>query len=213
MAPRREQKGESVEPLTARPQRKQANKSCSAQNTTQRAWVEKTRSNASSKPGKKRFGKGKPVMQPGKKGKIEKAKPRHAIFPKGLPNPMPSEDPIRNDPGLIARLGLDWTSAQSKAYRRSIPVYQSAARLEKELHQHKLCSTQTLIWELLKKKLLPQIIKDFESAMAGLPRMDCNMEVDHIGPAVSLRSQGKNHEIHDLEMGPLNAMYSDGYAR
>ena len=294
--------------------------------------------------------------------------PRHAIFPPGLPNPLPGTNPRVNDPDLLQRLSLSWTEAEAQAFQRSIPTYHSnirqgrnlypaveewlveseraKARLKRyyeivsiadhrrkkyetmvildptrfnrvieadenlqvrdartgrlelvvlrdfvgdldvlaemdaavkeqvdiaydvrvslfllhyaicltlqqledpgsmplygysagllnrrmlswgcnvlrltipdrvlSLHQHALCSTQAILWAIMRKKLPAEIITEVESGLAGLPRMDWNMKGQPITPIVSTKSRGQDHEIHDLEMGPPGGVCTNLYSR
>ena len=81
------------------------------------------------------------------------------------------------------------------------------------LHQHAFCSTQTILWAIMRKKLPAAIIAEVESGLAGLPRMDWNMKGQPITPIVSTRSRGEDHEIHNLEMGPPGGVCTNLYSR
>ena len=53
---------------------------------------------------------------------------RHAIYPSGLPDPLPGVNPKRDDPDLLNRLGLTWTEDMAQDFRQSIPTYHAKAR-------------------------------------------------------------------------------------
>ena len=117
MAPRKGRNGPGVESPTTSSLRKKANNATTSGNMRSRAAPKR-------------------AQEPSEKGKTA-VKPGHAIFPRGLPNPMSGGNPIRNNPELMGRLRLDWTTSQSRTLYESIAKYELVARSEKELYTPK----------------------------------------------------------------------------
>ncbi|KAL9118248.1 MAG: hypothetical protein Q9187_005210 [Circinaria calcarea] len=47
---------------------------------------------------------------------------RYAVYPSGLPNPLPGINQIRNDPDLLHSLGITWSEEEARDSQSSIPT-------------------------------------------------------------------------------------------
>lgn len=87
---------------------------------------------------------------------------------------------------------------------------------ERKLHNHRLHSAETMIWNMAQKKLPSTIIDPMivEMGKNNMPRADWSSMGDkEFRPIVSVESGGRSHEITGLECGPPNAVCASMYSR
>ena len=76
-----------------------------------------------------------------------------------------------------------------------------------------MMSSHTLLWNILKKRVSPEIIQDYKSGMKGLPPADWGILGHPVEGPVSLQVNGMDHELWGLELGPPSGVCASMYER
>ena len=81
------------------------------------------------------------------------------------------------------------------------------------LQNHRMMSSHTILWNILKKTVPPIVIQDFKNGMKGLPPADWGMLGNPVEGPVSFHISGRDHELWGLELGPPSGVCASMYER